>query len=140
MHAQAPIAARHALIAHGLAPTCVLQSVTLHTTVGDMKIELFCEQVRRHVPWGCGMYEGTRVTAPSVACKCILAPWLWPQTPRTCENFLALCASGYYNSTLFHRNIKGFMIQGGELSNALKLGLLDAWLALCCIHGIHQVQ
>ncbi len=31
------------------------------------------------------------------------------QTPRTSENFLALCASGYYNGTLFHRNIKGFM-------------------------------
>lgn len=33
------------------------------------------------------------------------------QAPRTAENFLALCASGYYDATLFHRNIKGFMIQ-----------------------------
>ncbi|ONL95878.1 26S proteasome non-ATPase regulatory subunit 4-like protein [Zea mays] len=31
------------------------------------------------------------------------------EVPRTAENFLALCASGYYDSTVFHRNIKGFM-------------------------------
>ncbi|MES1919300.1 hypothetical protein MHBO_001155 [Bonamia ostreae] len=34
--------------------------------------------------------------------------------PVSAKNFLALCASGYYNNTLFHRNIKGFMIQGGD--------------------------
>jgi len=55
-----------------------LQSVTLHTNLGDLKVELFCEQA-----------------------------------PRAAENFLALCASGYYDGTVFHRLIKGFMIQGG---------------------------
>jgi hypothetical protein len=30
------------------------------------------------------------------------------------QNFLALCGSNYYNGTIFHRNIKGFMIQGGD--------------------------
>eukprot|EP00842_Homolaphlyctis_polyrhiza_P006213 jgi/Hompol1/6593/HPOL_003154-RA len=35
-------------------------------------------------------------------------------TPRAAENFLALCASGYYNNNLFHRNIKGFMVQTGD--------------------------
>ncbi|XP_067946938.1 peptidyl-prolyl cis-trans isomerase-like 3 isoform X2 [Watersipora subatra] len=54
-------------------------AVTLHTDLGDLKLELFCENC-----------------------------------PKTCENFLALCASGYYNSTLFHRNIKAFMVQGGD--------------------------
>jgi cyclophilin family peptidyl-prolyl cis-trans isomerase len=39
--------------------------------------------------------------------------YLFVQAPRACENFLALSASGYYNDTLFHRNIKGFMVQGG---------------------------
>ena len=40
---------------------------------------------------------------------------LWCEvTPRTCFNFLALCASGYYNGSIFHRNIAGFMIQGGR--------------------------
>ncbi|KAI8138176.1 peptidyl-prolyl cis-trans isomerase-like 3, partial [Fennellomyces sp. T-0311] len=51
-------------------------SVTLHTDLGDIKIEVFCESV-----------------------------------PHTAENFLALCASGYYDNTLFHRNIPGFMVQ-----------------------------
>jgi cyclophilin family peptidyl-prolyl cis-trans isomerase len=27
--------------------------------------------------------------------------------PKACKNFLALAASGYYNGTVFHRNIKG---------------------------------
>ncbi|XP_031410019.1 peptidyl-prolyl cis-trans isomerase-like 3 isoform X2 [Meleagris gallopavo] len=54
-------------------------AVTLHTDVGDIKIELFCER-----------------------------------TPKTCENFLALCASNYYNGCVFHRNIKGFMVQTGD--------------------------
>ncbi len=57
----------------------IKQAVTLHTSLGDLKIEVFCEEV-----------------------------------PRSAENFLALCASGYYNETIFHRNIRGFMIQGGD--------------------------
>jgi peptidyl-prolyl cis-trans isomerase-like 3 len=54
-------------------------ALTIHTTHGDIKVELFCEQV-----------------------------------PKTCKNFLALAAMGYYDNTLFHRNIKGFIIQGGD--------------------------
>jgi Cyclophilin type peptidyl-prolyl cis-trans isomerase/CLD len=42
--------------------------VTLHTTLGDLKLEIFCDEV-----------------------------------PRTAENFMALAASGYYDSTKFHR-------------------------------------
>lgn len=53
-------------------------SVTLHTTKGDIKIEVFCDLV-----------------------------------PKGCENFLALCASGSYDGSLFHRNIKDFMVQVG---------------------------
>ena len=36
------------------------------------------------------------------------------QAPKACENFLALCASGQYDETIFHRNIRGFMVQGGD--------------------------
>lgn len=63
------------------------QSVTLHTDVGDIKIELFCEDC-----------------------------------PKACENFLALCASDYYNGSLFHRNIKGFIVQTGDPTGTGKGG------------------
>lgn len=33
---------------------------------------------------------------------------------RTCHNFIQLAKSGYYNGVSFHRNIKKFMIQGGD--------------------------
>ena len=56
-------------------------SVTLHTTHGDLKIEVFCESV-----------------------------------PNAAENFLALCASGAYDGTPFHRIIPDFMAQGGDTS------------------------
>ncbi|KAK2140870.1 hypothetical protein LSH36_1222g00006 [Paralvinella palmiformis] len=62
-------------------------SVTLHTDVGDIKLELFCD-------------------------KC----------PKACENFLALCASGYYDNCLFHRNIKGFIVQTGDPTGTGKGG------------------
>ncbi|KAI4327346.1 hypothetical protein L6164_019819 [Bauhinia variegata] len=53
--------------------------VQLHTTHGDLNIELHCDI-----------------------------------TPRTCENFFTLCERGYYNGVAFHRNIRNFMIQGGD--------------------------
>ncbi|KAJ7745791.1 cyclophilin-like protein [Mycena metata] len=62
-------------------------SVTLHTSLGELKIEIFCEAV-----------------------------------PKTAENFLALCASNYYDGCIFHRNIKGFMVQTGDPSGSGKGG------------------
>src|SRR5918911_235462 len=34
--------------------------------------------------------------------------------PRTTDNFIQLAERGYYNGVIFHRVIKGFMIQGGD--------------------------
>ncbi|KAH9866219.1 Peptidyl-prolyl cis-trans isomerase cyp8 [Plenodomus biglobosus] len=34
--------------------------------------------------------------------------------PRAVWNFVKLAQKGYYRNTIFHRNIKGFMIQGGD--------------------------
>ncbi len=39
---------------------------------------------------------------------------LFPQiAPNTVNNFIALANSGFYNGLIFHRVIRGFMIQGG---------------------------
>ncbi|XP_077175243.1 peptidyl-prolyl cis-trans isomerase-like 3 isoform X1 [Paroedura picta] len=70
-----------------LGPGPAQMAVTLHTDVGDVKIELFCER-----------------------------------TPKACENFLALCASNYYSGCIFHRNIKGFMVQTGDPTGSGKGG------------------
>jgi peptidyl-prolyl cis-trans isomerase-like 3 len=51
----------------------------LHTSRGDIKLEVFCETV-----------------------------------PKTAENFLALCASGFYDGSPFHRLIPNFMVQTGS--------------------------
>ncbi|KAF2728024.1 hypothetical protein EJ04DRAFT_504742 [Polyplosphaeria fusca] len=34
--------------------------------------------------------------------------------PKAVYNFVRLAQRGYYTSTIFHRNIRGFMIQGGD--------------------------
>ena len=62
-------------------------SVTFHTTLGDVKMEVYCDSV-----------------------------------PRIAENFLAHCAAGTYDGTIFHRNIKNFMVQGGDPTNTGKGG------------------
>jgi peptidyl-prolyl cis-trans isomerase B (cyclophilin B) len=37
------------------------------------------------------------------------------KAPVTVQNFLDYCRSGFYDNTIFHRVIKGFMVQGGGL-------------------------
>ncbi|OTA88775.1 hypothetical protein M434DRAFT_398901 [Hypoxylon sp. CO27-5] len=54
-------------------------SLILHTTQGDLSVELFAKQ-----------------------------------TPLTSRNFLQHCLDGYYDNTIFHRLVPGFIIQGGD--------------------------
>ena len=39
---------------------------------------------------------------------------LYDDTPLHRDNFIKLARSGFFDSTLFHRVIKTFMIQGGD--------------------------
>lgn len=40
---------------------------------------------------------------------------LWPEhAPKAVYNFVKLAKSGYYDGSIFHRSIPGFMIQGGD--------------------------
>ena len=42
---------------------------------------------------------------------------LWSkEAPIACRNFIQLCMEGYYDNVIFHRIIKGFMVQGGDPS------------------------
>lgn len=40
--------------------------------------------------------------------------------PKTAENFLNYVKEGFYNDTIFHRVINGFMIQGGGFTADMK--------------------
>jgi cyclophilin family peptidyl-prolyl cis-trans isomerase len=42
------------------------------------------------------------------------------KAPKTVANFLEYVKAGYFKGTVFHRVIKGFMIQGGGLSADMK--------------------
>jgi len=40
---------------------------------------------------------------------------LWSkETPLACRNFVQLCMENYYDATIFHRLVPGFIIQGGD--------------------------
>ena len=43
------------------------------------------------------------------------AKFYFDQAPKHCNNFKKLANSGFYDGTLFHRVIPGFMIQGGDI-------------------------
>lgn len=42
------------------------------------------------------------------------------KAPKTVENFLTYVREGHYDGTIFHRVIKGFMIQGGGMTDTMQ--------------------
>lgn len=56
-------------------------------------------------------------------------------TPVTAENFLNYARSGFYNDTIFHRVISGFMIQGGGLNEDMSQKKTEAAITNEAKHG-----
>ncbi|MDE2615270.1 MAG: peptidyl-prolyl cis-trans isomerase [Burkholderiales bacterium] len=48
------------------------------------------------------------------------------KAPASSANFLAYVAKGHYDGTVFHRVIKGFMVQGGGFEPGMKQRATDA--------------
>ena len=49
---------------------------------------------------------------------------LYPDiAPNTVNNFISLINKGFYNGLTFHRVIRGFMIQGGDLKEMVWVGI-----------------
>ena len=48
------------------------------------------------------------------------------KAPGTVENFLSYVRKGHYDNTVFHRVIKGFMVQGGGFEPGMKQKATDA--------------
>ena len=67
---------------------------TLHTTAGDIRVELFPHHAPKTVENFVGLATGT-------------TEWTDPKTGETTSKPL-------YDGTIFHRVIDGFMIQGGD--------------------------
>ena len=86
---------------------------------------LLCSLMVIHVLGGCGGKSDTKVVLPPLpppAPKAIIKTRFGeiemkfhPElAPNHVENFIKLAKSGFYNGTIFHRVIPGFMIQGGD--------------------------
>jgi len=65
------------------------------------------------------MNEFSKATNPIVTIEMetggIMTLELYPQVaPESVNNFISLAQAGFYNGVIFHRVIRGFMIQGGD--------------------------
>lgn len=60
------------------------------------------------------------------------------KAPVSVENFLAYVQSGFYNGTLFHRVIDGFMIQGGGYDLTMNAKTTRSPIANEAKNGLHN--
>ena len=64
-------------------------------------------------------------TSPSTFTGTILLTLAPDKTPVTVDNFLRYVQDGFYNNTVFHRYVPGFVLQGGGYRTDAARGLFD---------------
>ena len=60
--------------------------------------------------------------------------------PKTVANFLQYAKSDFFNQTIFHRVIKGFMIQGGGLTPDMQKKKTSAPIVIEADNGLKNVR
>jgi peptidyl-prolyl cis-trans isomerase B (cyclophilin B) len=62
------------------------------------------------------------------------------KAPLSVANFLAYAGKGHYDNTVFHRVIKGFMVQGGGFEPGMKQKPTDAPIANEANNGLKNLH
>lgn len=62
------------------------------------------------------------------------------KAPLSVANFLAYAAKGHFDNTVFHRVIKGFMVQGGGFEPGMKQKPTDAPIANEANNGLKNLH
>ena len=62
------------------------------------------------------------------------------KAPKTVDNFLSYVRAGFYNGTIFHRVIRGFMIQGGGLTETMQQKTTQAPIANEADNGLKNLR
>lgn len=66
-------------------------------------------------PFDNQLKDGVAYTADLETSFGTISVELYPEdAPKTVNNFVSLAREGFYNDTIFHRVVKGFVIQGGD--------------------------
>ena len=62
------------------------------------------------------------------------------KAPETVKNFLDYCREGFYNNTIFHRVIPGFMVQGGGFTSQMVQKQTRDPIRNEASNGLHNVR
>lgn len=62
------------------------------------------------------------------------------KAPATVENFENYCRNGFYDNTIFHRVINGFMIQGGGFAPGMQQKATEAPIANEANNGLKNTR
>ena len=139
---------KHALLALALAlPSFALaQSAPAHKAAA--KPAVVQKAAKAAAPAASAAKKGDAATAPDAAPKVLVKTSLGDITlelypdkaPKSVDNFLTYVKSGFYDGTIFHRVIAGFMIQGGGFTPDLRQKKTRAPIAIESKNGLSNLR